>query len=296
MPSTSKVKREKNIKKSVENYGKQITTVIPNTDEIDESKVNSMILKFREAIKHNSIVKLSPNNILVDKNIRKKIDYDSVDFKQLVGSIKKHGVLQSIVVGFKEIDENEFELICVAGHRRLAALKQIGSDEKVPAKIVYFSRQGATTDISLSENVNRKDLHFIELAETYQYLKEVEGLPVETIAERYHKGNRTVERYIKMAGWGDEIKNIVMSDLDLFPLKYIWDNFVLKSKKESLMLNLLKRRLAQKDKLTEQSISSQKTSVKEKRMKKLNAYYKEFKVSDKGREKIEHVLNYMGLI
>ncbi|MFK7827036.1 MAG: ParB/RepB/Spo0J family partition protein [Oligoflexales bacterium] len=295
MANTTKMKRENNIKKTVENYEKQITTVVPNTDEIDDSKVNSMILKFREAIKQNSIVKLSPNNILVNKNIRKKIDYDSIEFKQLVGSIKKHGVLQSIVVGFKEINEEEFELICVAGHRRLAALKQIGSDEKVSAKIVSFARQGATTDISLSENVNRKDLHFIELAETYHYLKDIEGLPIETISERYHKGSRTVERYIKMAKWGDEIKNIIMSDIELFPLKYIWDNFVLKVRKDSIMLTLLKRRLAQKESYSKEN-SPKKIGVKEKRVNKLNTYYKEFKVSDKSKEKIEHVLNYMGLI
>lgn len=295
MPTKAKIKREQNIQKSVETYGNQINKAVTQNEEIDESKIDPMILKFREAIKHNSIVKLSPSNILVDKNIRKKIDYDSLDFKQLVGSIKKHGVLQSIVVGFREINEKDFELTCVAGHRRLAAVKQIGTDEKVPAKIVSYSRQGATTDISLSENANRKDLHFIELAETYKYLKEHEGLPAETIAERFHKGSRTVDRYIKMAKWNEEIKNLIMSDPELFSLKYIWDNFVLKTKKEPLMINLLKRRLQQKETFTTAS-NAKKLSSKEKRIAKLNQYYKEFKVSDKNKEKIAHALTYLGLI
>jgi len=291
----NRIKKDQEIEAATAKYYSEIHN--PNTEHgrLADEQVSSKMLQYRKAIASDAIVKVDHSSIRVDENIRRKIDYDSKEFLQLVSSIKRHGVLQSIVVEYKEIDNEKYELICVAGHRRLAALKVLGSQDKIPIKLVEFKRQGGSTSIALSENVNRKDLHFIEIAETYLYLSENEGLDLSDIADRFHQGNRTVSRYLKMARWSNEIKGIILDNQDCFSLKYIWDNFVLRDRTEGQILNLLKRKLSKSQSESPEKLPN-KQATREKRLKKLSSYYKSNKMNKKTQEAIEGALKYLNLL
>lgn len=291
----NRIKKDQEIKAATAKYYSEIHN--PNTEQgrLSDEQVSPKMLQYRKAMASDAIVKVDHDSIRVDENIRRKIDYDSPEFLQLVSSIKRHGVLQSIVVEYREIDNENYELVCVAGHRRLAALKVLSSKEKIPIKLVEFKREGGSTSIALSENVNRKDLHFIEVAETYLYLSENEGLDLSDIAERYHQGSRTVSRYLKMAKWNDEIKSLILENPDCFSLKYVWDNFVLRERTDGQILNLLKRKLV-KGQDTTQEKTSGKQVTREKRLKKLSSYYKSNKMNKKTQEAIEGALKYLNLL
>jgi ParB family chromosome partitioning protein len=93
---------------------------------------------------------------------RKYFDEEAID--SLASTIKEHGIRQPLTVipadteGFYEI---------VSGERRFMAAVKIGL-RQVPCLIMHDKMKAE--EIALIENVQRKDLHPLELAEAYQNL------------------------------------------------------------------------------------------------------------------------------
>lgn len=85
----------------------------------------------------------------------------------LATSIKNYGVRQPLSVIRKIDDPGVFEII--SGERRARAAKLAGL-EKVPC-IIISDTQNAEA-IAVIENIQRKDLHPVELARAYNFLKE----------------------------------------------------------------------------------------------------------------------------
>lgn len=79
--------------------------------------------------------------------------------RQLVASIKEHGVIEPLLV--RLLDEGQHEL--VAGERRFRAATEAGL-EKVPVVIQVLSDQEAL-QLSLVENLQREDLNPVEETE-----------------------------------------------------------------------------------------------------------------------------------
>lgn len=259
-------------------------------------KENSKEIKIiLQAIDEDATVKIDPDKIKVNENIRREIDTSSVEFKQLVDSIKTHGLLQSLVVEFRQKDHENYEFICVAGHRRLAALKLLKYTDKVPVKFMHFHRKGASSNIALTENVIRKELHFIELADVYFHLNKNEDLTPAAIAEKFDKSKRTVEYYLKMGKWPEEIKSKIYSNKDLFPLRYVWDNYVLKKKDNNQIIRSIAARIKNRDAKPEESVE-QKLTIKDKRMQSLQSYYKSNKISKTIQDEITKALKHIKII
>ncbi|MFW5728044.1 MAG: ParB N-terminal domain-containing protein [bacterium] len=90
--------------------------------------------------------------------IRRRVRRNLGDLTPLVESIRKHGLLNPIVVtGRKEL---------VAGHRRLEAAKQLGW-KTVPVRYVDTADAADLVEMELDENIKRKNLTTDELAEAY---------------------------------------------------------------------------------------------------------------------------------
>ena len=85
------------------------------------------------------------------------------DLAELVESVREHGVLQPVLV--RPIGDN-WEL--VAGHRRLAAAREVGLTE-IPATVRVLSNAEAL-ELQLIENLQRADLHPLEEAHGYVQL------------------------------------------------------------------------------------------------------------------------------
>lgn len=103
--------------------------------------------------------------------------FDEVGLKQLAASIKEHGVLQPIVVvvygeGYK----------IVAGERRWRATKEAGL-EKIPALVRTLSSQHKL-ELSLIENLQRRNLNPLETATAYLKLRDQFNMTLDQIAKR----------------------------------------------------------------------------------------------------------------
>src|SRR5881628_2394483 len=106
--------------------------------------------------------------------------FDDEALGQLADSIRRHGLLQPLVV--RRV-AGHYELI--AGERRLRASIRAGL-ERIPV-IVREARAEDRLELALIENVQRENLTQLEEAEAYRHLLDEYALTQEEIAERVGK-------------------------------------------------------------------------------------------------------------
>lgn len=109
--------------------------------------------------------------------------FDEVALGELASSIREHGVLQPLVV---VASGGKYQI--VAGERRWRASKKAGI-KKVPVLVRTLSAQHRL-EISLIENLQRRDLNSLETATAYLKLRDQFNLKLEEIGARV--GGRSV--------------------------------------------------------------------------------------------------------
>ncbi|GAH71235.1 unnamed protein product, partial [marine sediment metagenome] len=108
---------------------------------------------------------LNIETIDVEEGIRQTLDKEPLD--ELAASIKRHGILQPLVV--EPGDEGRYKL--QIGKRRMAAAKMVGL-EKVPAIVLEGPLNPEDSlAIRLVENLHREDLDILDEAEAYSTLR-----------------------------------------------------------------------------------------------------------------------------
>lgn len=103
--------------------------------------------------------------------------FDEEALEELAASIKEHGVLQPIVV-----TPNAGGYQIVAGERRFRAAGIAGL-EKIPALVRTLSNQHKL-ELSLIENLQRRDLNVLETATAYLKLRDQFNLTLDQIGQR----------------------------------------------------------------------------------------------------------------
>lgn len=103
--------------------------------------------------------------------------FDDLSLDELSASIVEHGILQPIVV-----TPYEGKYMIVAGERRFRAAEKAKLD-RVPALVRTLTNQHKL-ELSLIENLQRRDLNPIETATAYLKLRDQFNLTLEQIGER----------------------------------------------------------------------------------------------------------------
>ena len=165
--------------------GKGLEALIPKAEHKEKGFVIDM-----------DIESLTPNLFQPRKN------FDKEKMEELKGSIKKHGIIQPIVVRKMA---NGYEI--VAGERRLKAAKEIGL-KKIPAIIRSFNNE-KSLEIALVENIQREDLNPVEQANAFKRLIDEFNLTQQELAEVTGKSRALVTNTIRLLKLNPEIqKNI----------------------------------------------------------------------------------------
>ena len=107
-------------------------------------------------------MKLYVNEISLNENIRRKIDTHSSDFINLCESLKKNGLIQIPLVEKRERND-DVEYVCVDGHRRILALKEVGFSKQIPCllKEYYGKVENRLSDIIASDLKNHFSFHHL---------------------------------------------------------------------------------------------------------------------------------------
>ncbi len=129
-------------------------------------------------------------------------EFDENGLKELANSIKENGVFQPILVR-KSLSGYEL----VAGERRLRASKLAGKNE-IPAIIVDFDDR-QMMEISLLENIQRKDLTPIEEAGAYKQLITKLGYTQDELAKRLGKSRTNVANMLRLLTLPEKIRDMV---------------------------------------------------------------------------------------
>ena len=133
---------------------------------------------------------------------RKQFDDDALN--QLADSITENGLLQPIAVRPKKLGTG---YIIIAGERRWRAARLAGLDE-VPVIIKDVSDEQAAA-LALIENLQRKDLNPIEVAEGCHQLIEKYGLTQETAAKKLGKSRSSVTNSLRLLALPQEVRHKV---------------------------------------------------------------------------------------
>jgi ParB family chromosome partitioning protein len=96
----------------------------------------------------------------------------------------------------------------LSGERRLRAAK-IAGIEKIPAYIMDVSSKEDLLEISLIENIQRKDLNAIEVAEGYRRLMDECDLTQENIAQKVSKSRAAVANFLRLLKLPEQIKQSI---------------------------------------------------------------------------------------
>ena len=117
--------------------------------------------------------------------------FDEKKLQELSESIKKHGVVQPILV---REEGSGFEL--VAGERRMRASKLAGL-KKIPA-VITKATDIQSLEIAILENVQREDLNPLEVSKGYQRLKDEFGYTQEQVAKSVGKPRSSIANSLRL--------------------------------------------------------------------------------------------------
>lgn len=117
--------------------------------------------------------------------------FDPEGLEELAASIRQHGILQPLTV---RRTDTGWEL--VAGERRLRAAKLTGL-RSVPCIPVDIDRQESAL-LALVENLQRRDLHFLEEADALAALLRTENMTQEEAAEKLGRSPSAVANKLRL--------------------------------------------------------------------------------------------------
>ena len=128
--------------------------------------------------------------------------FDEEAIQELADSIKEHGVIQPILVTPKD---DGYEI--VAGERRYRASKLAGLSE-IPVIIRSMTDQNQL-EISLIENIQRRDLNSVETATAYAKLRDQFNLTNDQIAKRVNKSPSAVINTMRLLKLPKEVVSLI---------------------------------------------------------------------------------------
>lgn len=147
-----------------------------------------------ERVRQIEVEKISPNPL----QPREHFDYG--DLEDLVDSIKKHGILQPLIVAAEA--DGTFQLI--AGERRLRAAKIL--ELKTVPCLARTAVALEKLEIALIENIQRSDLNPLEEATAFQKLIDEFNLTQEEVGAKVGKKRATVANALRLLSLPEEIK------------------------------------------------------------------------------------------
>ncbi len=119
-------------------------------------------------------------------------EFPQAALEELAQSIRELGIIQPITV--HKIRADKYQII--SGERRFRASQIAGLDE-IPAYIREVNDQ-TLLEMALVENIQREDLHAIEVAISFQRLIEECNLTHEDLGMRLGKNRSTITNYVRL--------------------------------------------------------------------------------------------------
>lgn len=155
-----------------------------------------------QSVGPQKIAYISPKDIITSHFQPRKF-FEHSALEELVNSIKQYGVLEPLIVS--PLGEGQYKL--VAGERRLRAAKILNL-QTVPVIMRSVSEQ-ERLEISLIENIQRRDLNPIEEATTYEKLIDEFHLTQDEVAKKVGKSRSQIANACRLLTLPQEIQALI---------------------------------------------------------------------------------------
>lgn len=179
---------------SKKRLGRGLAALIGEMDKVEE-KVSAPAINPDQKLPIEFIIRNS-------ENPRRQFDRD--DLADLARSIRKHGVVQPVVVRKSGIEKYEI----IAGERRWRAAQQAGLTE-LPVLIRDVDDKTAL-EIAIVENVQRSDLNPLEEALGYEQLMSSYGYTQNDLGEVIGKSRSHVANSLRLLKLPDAVRNMLV--------------------------------------------------------------------------------------
>jgi len=180
-----------------QNLGLGIRALLTNFDEQVANDQESVVKELAHSVAMIPVAEIEVNPF----QPRNVFNQDALE--ELAESLRVHGLIQPITV--RRIGPNTYQLI--SGERRLRA-SRLAELAEVPAYIRIANDQ-EMLEMALIENIQRENLNAIEIAITYQRLKEECHLTDETLADRVGKKRSTITNHIRLLKLPPDIQQAI---------------------------------------------------------------------------------------
>ena len=130
--------------------------------------------------------------------------FDDEALAELAASIRRHGVLQPVLVS----EDGPDRYTLVTGERRWRAAQLVGI-KTIPAVIRERLESAEQLELALVENVQRRDLTPLEEARAFEQLRSSLGLSQAEIAARVGMDRSTVANSLRLLRLPEEIRGLV---------------------------------------------------------------------------------------
>lgn len=177
----------------------QITTEIEQIEkQIDSNSLSTDIVRLQ-----NKEFRELPVEFIIRSQYQPRRDICQNALAELASSIKKHGVIQPVVV--RPVADKKFELI--AGERRWRAC-QLAGIPSIPVLIKEVSDSTAIA-MALIENIQRENLNSMEEADALLRLKNEFNLTQQEVAEAVGKSRVTITNLLRLHNLTPSVKTFL---------------------------------------------------------------------------------------
>lgn len=153
----------------------------------------------------NEYYQISIEKLIPYRN-QARVLFDDEEILRLSETIKEHGIRQPLTVMKSTLEDGKFEV--VSGERRLRAAKIVGL-EKVPCIILQTTEQAE--EIALVENIQRSDLHPLELARALKSLADARGWGAQSeMKTKLGLSQSTISELLKLTTLEREIQSLLL--------------------------------------------------------------------------------------
>ena len=169
--------------------GRGLSAIIEDVEEAYKQDIEQA----KDLVREIEISRISPNPY------QPRTHFNEVALKELSESIKRHGLLQPIIVVAKD---DAYMLL--AGERRLRA-SQLAGLTKIKAIVADIESKNLR-ELALIENIQREDLNPIELAIAYKELIEEYKITQDGLSEIIHKSRTQITNTLRLLTLSEQTK------------------------------------------------------------------------------------------
>ena len=169
--------------------GRGLSAIIEDVEEAYKQDIEQA----KDLVREIDIERITPNPY------QPRTHFNETALKELSESIKRHGLLQPIIVVAKD---DAYMLL--AGERRLRASKLAGLT-KIKAIVADIESKNLR-ELALIENIQREDLNPVELAIAYKELIEEYKITQDRLSEIIHKSRTQITNTIRLLSLSKQTK------------------------------------------------------------------------------------------